>query len=139
MRGIFRIKNQTAARSTQQFKKIIRTACCSKTHAVRVDATAITAGVAGSDINLVESGNGEAITPVGPMLAAIPTEVHSSIIGVVNSARRRRWHDKSLVISMRVIRLAPVRVPTRNLLPLAAAVRREMQIHAAADYVVGIR
>ena len=70
--------------------------------------------------------------------AAVLAHIDAAVIAIVDAAGRRGGHEQSVMIGVRVTGRAAVRVPMRDLLPLAAAIRRPVQIHAAADDMVRV-
>ena len=92
--------------------------------AIVLGAAAETQRIAWRHVEIVIHRAPEADTAVLPGAAAIITHIHAAIVAIVNPARQRCRHEQRMMIGMRVIRLAAVRVPTRDLLPLGAAIGR---------------
>jgi hypothetical protein len=90
------------------------------------------------DIDIVEHGDREPVAAVRPREPAVVADVNAAVIRVVDTIGRSFGYQQVVMVSVRVVRLASVSVPTGYLLPRLPGVSREMEIDAAAEDLIRI-
>ena len=101
-------------------------------------ATPEMAAVTLRNIEIVIHRNREAFAAIRPGHTSVVADVHAAIVNGIDLSRCGRRHQELMMIGMRVFRLAGLRVPSRHLLPVLAAVGRQMEIDTAAQDMIRI-
>ena len=93
-------------------------------------------------VEVVGHRRGEAVAAVAPGPAAVLADVEPAVVGVVDAPLGAPGrHHQAVVVGVRVVPAVPPGSWSQWVMqrPGAAAVGGEVEIHAAADHVTGIR
>src|SRR5258705_13392491 len=101
----------------------VRLAISGDVRTVILRAAAEVPGVAGRDIQVVELGHGQATTTIVPIAAAVVGTIQPAVVAVIDAPRSLSRHDHTMMVSMRVLGIPALKIPTRNLLPGRSTVR----------------
>ena len=136
--GLPRIDDYPAAVAAEQLEEVAGEARVRHQRAVVLGAAAVDARVGLRDVEVVEHVGCERLAAVGPLPAAVFTEVAPAVVGAVEPPRHARREDELVMVGVRVVRRVSLGVPLRRAPPGGTAVGREVQVDAAAHDVIRI-
>src|SRR5689334_1033735 len=102
------IINHPATISTEDFEMIIAPTRGRDECSIILRASAKVAAVTLRHVHVVIHCDREAFAPIGPCQATIVTNIEAAVVSVVHAARTSGWHQKMVMIRVRVITFSPI-------------------------------
>src|SRR6266446_8406075 len=132
MPDIRRIVDHPTTITPQNLEMVIAPAVSRYQSSIVLSAAAKVAPVALCDIHVVIHRDGETFAAVRPSDASVFTYVESTVIGIIDATCRCNRHQEMMMISVRIIVLAALGIPSRHSCPRLASVGAQMQVDATA-------
>ena len=136
MHLIGRIEHKPATISAGDVEMIIRLPGDRDQGAIVLTATTEEIRLALCHVEVVIHGRGQTFTAIRPGQTAVVTDIHTTIVHVVDAPRHGCGHEQGVMIGVGIIRFAPLRIPAGYLMPGLPGIGGQMQIYTTTNDVV---